>query len=159
MLSVRPRGSLFSPVFSNWKGIVHWRGYADHRNQGLLLGIGNHNRNAAVRNLWNPGPVHSKNGNEISRMLLYYSDHSSQREDACARVSPVQDPLRAEVEATATFWRAVVCGSGRGEVVGSASCPNSHVIICYSQSLSARRTVSTNVLFEPTTVFELAKFA
>jgi hypothetical protein len=37
--------------------------------------------------------------------------------------------------------------------------PILHVIISYSQSLSARRTVSTNVLFEPTTAFEPVKFA
>jgi len=34
-----------------------------------------------------------------------------------------------------------------------------HVIISYSQSLLARRTVSTNVLSEPMTAFEPAKFA
>ena len=37
--------------------------------------------------------------------------------------------------------------------------PQPHVIISYSQSRSARRTVSTNALSEPMTVFERAKFA
>jgi hypothetical protein len=37
--------------------------------------------------------------------------------------------------------------------------PQPHVIISYSQSLSARRTVSTNVLSVPMTAFEPAKFA
>jgi hypothetical protein len=36
---------------------------------------------------------------------------------------------------------------------------NPHVIILYSQSLKARRTVSTNVLSEPMTAFEPVKFA
>ena len=41
----------------------------------------------------------------------------------------------------------------------TAAVTNPHVIISYSQSLTARRTVSTNVLLEPTTAFEPAKFA
>lgn len=79
--------------------VVHWRGYVNHRNEDLFLGIRNYSRTDALRNLRDPGPVHSKNGNEIPRILLHHSDDSSQREDACGGVSPVQNPLRAEVGA------------------------------------------------------------
>ncbi len=93
--AVPERGSRHVPGIGG--SVVHWRGYADHWNEGFFLGIRTHNRNAALRNLRHSGSVHSKNRNEIPRILLYHSDYSSQREDASAGMSPVQDPLRAAV--------------------------------------------------------------